>query len=107
MGRVRFDAPGTEFDNIILNNAASEDTLQDLIAAVEGKSRRDNNNNNNLDNSSGKASTALQKVAKVGALVGQAFDAVVTGAAGVVAGLATYTKEQKKIVYMAEVIQTG
>jgi hypothetical protein len=96
MGRVRFDAPGTEFDNIILNNAASEDTLKDLIAAVEGKSRRDNNNNNNLDNSSGKASSALAKVAKVGALVGQAFDAVVTGAAGVVAGLATYTKEQKK-----------
>jgi len=96
MGRVRFDAPGTEFDNIILNNAASEDTLKDLIAAVEGKSRRDNNNNNDVANTSGKASSAMAKVAKVGALVGKGFEAIVNGASGVVAGLASYTKEQKK-----------
>ena len=96
MARVRFDAPGTEFDGIILSNAASEQTLERLIDAVNGRDSRTGKNNKDLDNSTKDASGSLGKLKKVVDFAAAGFTALGNGVALVASGMTVYTAEQKK-----------
>ena len=99
MAKVYFDAPGSEFDGIVLKNAASDETLKSFITAAGV-----------VAGSAGGASSGLEGVKTEATGVGKAFSFVATvakpltigftaltkGTVAIAGGMANYTKEQKK-----------
>lgn len=99
MAKVYFDAPGSEFDGIVLKNAASDETLKSFITAAGV-----------VAGSASGASGGLDQVGKKASVAGKAFDLVSTvtkpltagftaltkGTIAIAGGMANYTKEQKK-----------